>query len=161
MKLSMPKPTREMLPAIAPATTATRPSRLFHAMVKYSSRFPRRATARRVVSNTVTKEAYQAAEGRVNPAATQNPGHRSAMLSYFSLFTSLSTLLCCALPSLLVLFGLGASVAPILAFTPWLVALSRHKVWTFSISGTLIGLSFVNMYYIVPSLKGSDGCDVD
>jgi hypothetical protein len=36
---------------------------------------------------------------------------RSALLSYFSLFTSLSTLLCCALPSLLVLFGLGASVA--------------------------------------------------
>jgi mercuric ion transport protein len=97
----------------------------------------------------------------MNPAATQNPERRSAMLSYFSLFTSLSTLLCCALPSLLVLFGLGASVASMLAFTPWLVALSRHKVWTFSISGTLIGLSFVNMYYLVPRLKGGDVCDVD
>ena len=83
------------------------------------------------------------------------------MLSYFSLFTSLSTLLCCALPSLLVLFGLGASVASMLAFTPWLVALSRHKVWTFSISGSLIGLSFVNVYYFVPRLKGGDVCDVD
>ena len=98
----------------------------------------------------------------MNPAPTQNPERRSAMLSYFSLFTSLSTLLCCALPSLLVLFGLGASVASMLAFTPWLVALSRHKVWTFSISGTLIGLSFVNMYYFVPRLKNSsDVCDVD
>ena len=97
----------------------------------------------------------------MNPAATQNPERRSAMLSYFSLFTSLSTLLCCALPSLLVLFGLGASVASMLAFTPWLVTLSRHKVWTFSISGTLIGLSFVNMYYFVPRLKGRDVCDVD
>ena len=97
----------------------------------------------------------------MNPAATQNPERRSAMLSYFSLFTSLSTLLCCALPSLLVLFGLGASVASMLAFTPWLVVLSRHKVWTFSISGTLIGLSFGNMYYFVPRLKRSDGCDVD
>jgi mercuric ion transport protein len=96
----------------------------------------------------------------MNPA-TKNPERRSAMLSYFSLFTSLSTLLCCALPSLLVLFGLGASVASMLAFTPWLVALSRHKVWTFSISGTLIGLSFVNMYYFVPRLKGRDVCDVD
>jgi hypothetical protein len=94
----------------------------------------------------------------MNPAAT--PQRRSAMLSYFSLFTSLSTLLCCALPSLLVLFGLGASVAPILA-SPWLVTLSRHKVWTFSISGILIGLSFVNMYYFVPRLKGSDVCDID
>jgi len=83
------------------------------------------------------------------------------MLSYFSLFTSISTLLCCALPSLFVLFGLGASMAPILALTPWLVTLSRHKVWTFSISGILIGLSFVNMYYFVPRLKGSDVCDID
>jgi len=97
----------------------------------------------------------------MKPAATQNPERRSAMLSYFSLFTSVSTLLCCALPSLLVLFGLGASVASMLAFTPWLVALSRHKVWAFSISGTLIGLSFVNVYYFVPRLKGSDVCDID
>ena len=36
---------------------------------------------------------------------------RAGLLNYFSLFTSLSTLLCCALPSLLVLLGLGASVA--------------------------------------------------
>ena len=31
------------------------------------------------------------------------------VLSYISLFTSFGTLLCCALPSLLVLLGLGAS----------------------------------------------------
>jgi hypothetical protein len=44
---------------------------------------------------------------------------RSAVLSYCSLFTSLSTLLCCALPSLLVLFGMGGSVASTLSFLPW------------------------------------------
>jgi hypothetical protein len=77
---------------------------------------------------------------------------RSAVLSYFSLFTSLSTLLCCALPSLLVLFGLGASVASMLSFLPWLVALSRHKALTFGVSGTLIACSFVNTYYLVPRL---------
>ena len=75
-----------------------------------------------------------------------------AVLSYFSLFTSLSTLLCCALPSLLVLFGLGASVASMLSFLPWLVALSHHKVLTFSISGVLIACSFLNTYYILPGL---------
>src|SRR5277367_5217462 len=78
---------------------------------------------------------------------------RSALLGYFALFTSLSTLLCCALPSLLVLFGLGASVASMLSFLPWLVTLSRHKVWTFGISGALIAMSFVNTYYIVPRLR--------
>jgi mercuric ion transport protein len=77
----------------------------------------------------------------------------SSMLSYFSLFTSLGTLLCCALPSLLVLAGLGASVASTLSFLPWLVTLSRHKQWTFAVSGSLIALSFLNMYYFSPRLK--------
>src|SRR5947199_2737106 len=95
-----------------------------------------------------------------SPVNTARPLIGSGALSYFSLFTSLSTLLCCALPSLLVLFGLGASVAPILAFTPWLVTLSRHKVWTFSISGMSIVSSFVNMYYFVPRLRGGDVCVV-
>ena len=85
---------------------------------------------------------------------------RSAVLSYFSLFTSVGTLLCCALPSLLVLFGLGASVASMLSSFPWLVALSRHKQWTFSISGILIALSFVNMYYVAPRFR-ADECSAD
>jgi mercuric ion transport protein len=85
---------------------------------------------------------------------------RPALLSYFSLFSSLGTLLCCALPSLLVLFGLGASVASMLSFMPWLVTLSRHKQWTFSISGVLIALSFVNMYYIAPRFR-AEQCSPD
>jgi mercuric ion transport protein len=85
---------------------------------------------------------------------------RSAVLNYFSLFTSLSTLLCCALPSLLVLFGLGASVASILSFMPWLVTLSQHKQLTFGVSGVLIALSFVNIYYISPRI-GAKECSAD
>jgi hypothetical protein len=85
--------------------------------------------------------------------ATTHPTRRSAVLSYFSLFTSLGTLLCCALPSLLVLFGLGASVASMLSFFPWLTALSRHKVVTFSISGVLIACSFLHTYYVLPRLR--------
>ena len=78
---------------------------------------------------------------------------RSLVLSYFSLLTSVGTLLCCALPSLLVLFGLGASVASMLSSMPWLVTLSRHKVWTFVLAGILIALSFVHMYYIAPRIR--------
>jgi mercuric ion transport protein len=85
---------------------------------------------------------------------------RSEALSYFSLFTSLSTLLCCALPSLLVLFGLGASVASMLSFLPWLVTLSLHKQWTFGISGGLIALSFLNTYLIAPRLRARE-CSPD
>jgi mercuric ion transport protein len=95
----------------------------------------------------------------MNTIAAQ-PRKRSALLSYFSLFTSVSTLLCCALPSLLVLFGLGASVASMLSFLPWLVTLSHYKRVTFFISGVLILLSFVNMYYLAPRLRAQQ-CSPD
>jgi mercuric ion transport protein len=84
----------------------------------------------------------------------------SAVLSYFSLFTSVGTLLCCALPSLLVLAGLGGSVASTLSAVPWLVTLSRHKQWTFSISGALIVLGFLNMYHFAPGPR-ANACDLD
>src|SRR5262245_36184431 len=77
----------------------------------------------------------------------------NAWMSYFSLFTSLGTLVCCALPCLLVLLGLGASVASMLSFLPWLVTLSRHKIWVFVISAALITLSFLQMYVIAPRFK--------
>jgi mercuric ion transport protein len=98
-------------------------------------------------------------EQSTSAASTKN---RSWVFSYLSLFTSLSTLLCCALPSLLVLFGLGASVASILSFMPWLVSLSHHKTWVFAISGVLILLSFVQTYAIAPRLrKHADACATD
>jgi mercuric ion transport protein len=77
-------------------------------------------------------------------------GIKPAVLSYFSLFTSVSTLLCCALPSLLVLVGLGTTVASFLSAMPWLVMLSHHKVVVFGISGVMIAASFVHMYVIAP-----------
>ena len=84
----------------------------------------------------------------------------SSLLGYFSLFTSVGTLLCCALPSLLVLAGLGASVASTLSAMPWLVTLSRHKQWTFAATGILIGLSFLNTYYVAPRVKAK-ACSPD
>lgn len=100
----------------------------------------------------------------MNPIGGKNS---LSLWSYFSLFTSLGTLLCCALPSLLVLTGLGAPVASMLSVAPWLVGLSHHKTWTFGISGVLIAASFGNMYYIAPRLParacspGSpEACDV-
>jgi mercuric ion transport protein len=73
-------------------------------------------------------------------------GIRQAVLSYLSLFTSVGTLLCCALPSLFVLLGLGATVASFLSALPWLVLLSHHKIAVFGISGILIAANFVQTY---------------
>lgn len=63
------------------------------------------------------------------------------LLPIFSLFGSLGTLICCALPALFVTIGAGATLAGIVSSAPWLVALSKYKVWTFGVSGGLIVLS--------------------
>jgi mercuric ion transport protein len=85
---------------------------------------------------------------------------RSGALSYLSLFTSLGTLLCCALPSVLVLFGLGATVASVLSEAPWLVTMSHHKHWVFLVAGVLISGNFVYLYAIAPKLQMRSGaCD--
>jgi len=97
-------------------------------------------------------------------AATMRPeqrARRAALLNYFSLFGSFSTLICCALPSVLVLLGMGTTVASILSAAPWLVSFSRHKVWTFSIAGTLIACSFVMTYVIAPRLRAGEACEAD
>ena len=78
---------------------------------------------------------------------------RPALFNYLSLFTSVSTLLCCALPSLLVLLGLGATVASALSFLPFLVTLSHHKRWVFAVSGLLIALSFAQTYAVSARMK--------
>src|SRR5436190_24317633 len=90
------------------------------------------------------------------------PSSLQPLWSYLSLFTSLSTLLCCALPSLLVLLGMGATVASALSAVPWLVTLSHHKNWIFAISGLLIGGNLVYVYVVAPRLQARRlSCDRD
>ena len=96
-----------------------------------------------------------------NPQAPLQRAKRAALLNYFSLFSSFSTLICCALPSVLVLLGMGTTVASLLSAAPWLVSLSRHKIWTFSIAGTLIALSFLVTYLIAPRLRQGEACNAD
>ena len=93
--------------------------------------------------------------------ATVQRARRAALLNYLSLFTSFSTLICCALPSVLVLLGMGATVASLLSAAPWLVSLSRHKIWTFSIAGVLIAISFVMTYLIAPRLRVGEACEAE
>jgi mercuric ion transport protein len=92
------------------------------------------------------------------PIAPEQRARRAALLNYFSLFSSFSTLICCALPSVLVLLGMGTAVASLLSAAPWLVILSRHKIWTFSIAGSLIAASFVMTYIVAPRLPRGDVC---
>lgn len=68
------------------------------------------------------------------------------LLGFLSLFTSVGTLICCALPILLVTLGMGMAVAGLVSSVPWLVALSQHKGWVFAGSGLMIGLTLFFVY---------------
>lgn len=82
--------------------------------------------------------------------------------NYLALFTSFGTLLCCALPSLLVLLGLGATVASFLSAVPWLVTLARHREIVFIVSGVLIGSDFVYVYWLSPRMKADgEACSIE
>jgi hypothetical protein len=65
------------------------------------------------------------------------------LISYLSLFTSFGTLLCCAIPSTLVLLGLGATLAGFLGEFPQLIWLSENKNLVFAMSFLMLGISFV------------------
>jgi hypothetical protein len=58
-----------------------------------------------------------------------------------SLFASLGTLLCCALPALLIVLGLGAVVAGAVSNVPSLIWLSRNKMYVFAAAGILLVLA--------------------
>ena len=65
--------------------------------------------------------------------------------SWLTLFFSTGTLLCCALPILLVSLGLGATVAAITSSFPVLIILSENKIWIFLMSGSLLVVSALLM----------------
>lgn len=58
--------------------------------------------------------------------------------AWVSLFTSSGTLLCCALPSLLVALGAGATMAGLVSTFPQLVTFSRYKAWVFAFSAVML-----------------------
>ncbi len=71
---------------------------------------------------------------------------KTDLFSILSLFTSFSTLICCALPALLVTLGMGAVLAGLVTSLPFLVTLSNYKELVFGIATLLIGLNFFLVY---------------
>lgn len=64
--------------------------------------------------------------------------NKQMLMSMLSLFTSVGTLLCCALPALLVTVGMGAVMAGLISTAPWITALSAHKPIVFGVSGVML-----------------------
>lgn len=72
------------------------------------------------------------------PHLRARSARQGAGLHWLALLSSTGTLICCALPILLVAVGLGAAVASMTAAFPLLGSLVSHKAWVFGISGVLL-----------------------
>ena len=66
---------------------------------------------------------------------------QSRWMAFLSLFTSTGTLLCCALPALLVALGAGAALSTLIAVVPGLVWVSEYKEAVFVAAGVMLAVS--------------------
>lgn len=70
--------------------------------------------------------------------ATVNTAKRANILS---LFTSGSTLICCALPATLVAIGSAATLTSLVSTFPQLIWISEHKTLVFSLAAVMLVLA--------------------
>ena len=76
----------------------------------------------------------------------ENYSWKQLLAPTLTLFTSAGTLVCCALPALLVTLGMGAVMAGLASNYPELIWLSQHKVTLFTVAGILLTLCGWMMY---------------
>ena len=77
---------------------------------------------------------------------SNNDLQKNIWISFLSLFTSMSTLICCALPALLVSIGLGATMVGLVTTFPQLIWLSENKLLVFSGSFFMLSASVYMQY---------------
>ncbi len=80
----------------------------------------------------------------------------SKFASWLGLFSSLGTLLCCAIPSTLVILGFGATLASFLGNFPQLIWLSENKGIVFGTSLFMLSVSYIAQKY-----SQSQVCPID
>ncbi len=73
-----------------------------------------------------------------------------------ALFTSVSTLVCCALPALFVTLGMGAVTAGLVSAVPQIVFLSEHKNVVFTVAGLMLVTACYAMWR-----SRKDPCPID
>ncbi|BAN69157.1 hypothetical protein [endosymbiont of unidentified scaly snail isolate Monju] len=71
---------------------------------------------------------------------------RTRGVIWLTLFSTTGTLLCCALPILLVTLGLGGAVVALTGDFPFLIPLTQHKAWIFTLSGLMLLVSGCLLY---------------
>jgi|TARA_B100000287_G_C20656154_1_gene788607 hypothetical protein len=64
--------------------------------------------------------------------------YRQIITPTLSLFTSFSTLICCALPAFLVTVGMGAVLAGFVSNFPWIKFMTTYKLYIFMGAGLML-----------------------
>ncbi|HCR85240.1 MAG TPA: hypothetical protein DIV86_01025, partial [Alphaproteobacteria bacterium] len=76
----------------------------------------------------------------------KNFDKKNLLLPTISLFTSMGTLMCCALPALLVSLGMGAVLAGLISQYPAITFISKHKIIIFIAAAALLTLAGIMLY---------------
>lgn len=84
-------------------------------------------------------------------------------MSFFSLFGSSATLLCCALPAALSMIAGGAAVGALISIFPWLIPLSRYHNGIFLVAATLLLINGIFIFRpngkVACAVTGGKGCE--
>ncbi|GAB5459156.1 MAG: hypothetical protein Hens3KO_21860 [Henriciella sp.] len=71
----------------------------------------------------------------------------SILPATLALFTSISTLICCALPALLISIGMGAVMAGLIETVPGITWMGANKIVVFSLAGLVLAVSGAWQWY--------------
>jgi len=80
---------------------------------------------------------------------------KTKRVTIFTLFTTTGTLVCCALPIIFVTLGMGATVVAMTSVFPFLITLTKYKIWVFAFSGLMLAISGWLMF------RSSRSCPAD
>lgn len=64
---------------------------------------------------------------------------------------------CCALPITLVALGAGGAVASMASAAPWLIMLSKYKLWTFAVTALVLGYGWWGLHRVSSCGIGEGG----
>jgi hypothetical protein len=78
--------------------------------------------------------------------SSEDSGRSGLIGAFITLLASSSTLICCALPALLVALGAGAAMSSLVSAVPQIVWISEHKEWVFGVATGLMIVSGVMMW---------------
>ena len=71
---------------------------------------------------------------------------KQIFIPLLGLFTSLTTLVCCALPALFITIGMGATLASLIGFIPLITKVSDYKIIIFVVSAIIIIFGFLILW---------------